>query len=82
MLIKILLSTFQMPELKTATADAGNVQVPDQGWLIYGGNSMATAQQLSGLGEVWGVGPATYQGATNGQCIVQVLNYFCEIKFF
>ena len=82
MLIKILLSTFQMPELKTATADAGNVQVPDQGWLIYGGNSMATAQQLSGLGEVWGVGPATYQGATNGQCIVQVLNYFCEIQIF
>ena len=65
-----------MPELKTATADAGNVQVPDQGWLIYGGNTMSTAQQLSVLGEAWAPGPATYQGAIYGQCIVQVSNAF------
>jgi hypothetical protein len=65
-----------MPELIKATADAGNVLVPGQGWFIYGGNTMDTAQKLSALGEIWSVGPSVYQGTTNGQCIVQVRNYF------
>jgi hypothetical protein len=67
---------FKMSDLLDATSWAGNIVVPSQGWLIFGGlgdANFTTAQKLGSVDGIWEVGPALLDNKRDLlQCIVQV----------
>jgi len=59
----------------SSTSFAGSVNVPNQGWLVYGGNNnLGTTQLLAGVNQLWMSGPPIYNGQVDndGVCAVQV----------
>jgi hypothetical protein len=62
--------------LISSASFAASVNVPNQGWLIYGGNpSLGTTQLLAGVNQLWMAGPPIFNGqvGNDGTCAVQVI---------
>jgi hypothetical protein len=65
--------------LISSASFAASVNVPKQGWLIYGGNpSLGTTQLLAGVNQLWMAGPPIFNGqvGNDGACAVQVNLFF------
>jgi len=58
--------------LLTPTSTAASVFRPDLGWILFGGNGLATSQMLSSVDSSWQKGPAVQAAGITGQCAVQV----------
>ena len=68
-------STLQIESLTQIGHRVTNVQVPNQGWFIFGGSSNASpySQRLLSPTSLWTKGPRLYNDqSANGQCAVQV----------
>ena len=63
-------------DLLVATASgSANVQVPNKGWFIFGGegNSLIRSQKLNHPSSKWELGPDLFQSRTvTGECLVQL----------
>ncbi len=65
----------KISDLLGGIAFAGNVVVPSQGLLIFGGegNSLTTSQNLKSVGGVWETGPQLFEDKPVAHhCVVQV----------
>lgn len=56
-----------------ATYFGGTAYVPNEGWFIFGGNSLTRSQRLQNLNSAWVEGPELFQAENEiGQCVVQL----------
>ena len=66
---------FQIKSINYGVSDGASVLVPDQGFLVFGGNSEKISQKLKSPESTWTNGPALFQdAAVTGHCAVQVRN--------
>ena len=63
-----------------ATSQAASVYRPDLGWILFGGNDIATTQKLVSVESTWEKGPAVQAASIKGQCSVQVNALINELK--
>jgi hypothetical protein len=52
---------------------AASIQVPFEGWVLFGGNTQKTSQKLANVNSNWEAGPAVQVTGIHGQCAVQVM---------
>ncbi len=72
-----LSDNFQISDVLSALSLASSVVVPNYGWVIFGGNSLTTTQNLQTLSGNWTAGPNLYQDTRDSSnCVVQVPNFF------
>jgi len=65
--------------LGTQTLFPGSVNVPGEGWLLFGGegNSLTRAQVLKSVDAKWELGPNLFELHNDfGHCLVQVFSVF------
>ncbi len=65
-----------MESLISSVVFAGGVNVPCQGWVIFGGQgrNISFAQKLANLSGNWELGPELFDPKSDSlQCIVQVI---------
>jgi hypothetical protein len=70
---------FQTANLVAGSKYRNDVFVPSQGWVFFGGlgNTLTTAQKLTGIDAAWTVGPELYLSQTvyhhcNAQVILSI----------
>jgi hypothetical protein len=65
-----------MESLISSVVFAGGVNVPSQGWVIFGGEgrNVSFAQKLANVAATWQPGPELFDPKNDSlQCIVQVI---------
>ena len=71
---------FQILNLLGQTYYASGVNVPNQGWVLFGGNTdlpFSNAQQLKSIDGYWEKGPELYQSESDfSHCVVQVFKLY------